>query len=67
MKRTLSFVSSAEEAETAEIADNPERFSQVIGSGRLIVNADDQVTGYYFTLGGLPQNQTLPYHFHNGE
>jgi len=66
-EENIVFVSTAEEAETAEVADNPERFSQVLGSGRLIVDADNQVTGYYFTLGGLPQNQTLPYHFHNVE
>jgi len=66
-EENIVFVSTAEGAATSEIADNPERFSQVLGSGRLILNADDQVTGYYFTLSGLPQNQALPYHFHNVE
>ncbi|HEY9846769.1 MAG TPA: hypothetical protein V6D03_11305, partial [Candidatus Caenarcaniphilales bacterium] len=61
----ITFVKTTEGAATREIADNPGRFSEIVGSGRLLVNADNQVTGYYFTVSGLEASQTLPYHFHN--
>jgi len=63
-QENIVFVSTVEGAATAEIAENPARFSQIVGSGRLLVNADNQVTGYYFTVSGLPANQAVPYHFH---
>lgn len=42
----------------------PPRFSNIVGSGRLILNAEGMVTGYYFTVSGLEANATYAYHFH---
>ncbi len=64
-EENIVFVRTAEGASTGEVVDNPARFNQIVGSGRLIVNGDDQVTGYYFTVSGLPPSQALPYHFHS--
>ncbi len=63
----IVFVSTTEGSPTSEIEGESERFSQIIGSGRLLVNEDDQVTGYYFTVTGLGPSQTLPYHFHSSK
>lgn len=60
----IVFVKTAEDSATREIPGYAERFSDIVGSGRLLVNSANQVTGYYFTLSGLPASQTLPYHFH---
>lgn len=63
----IVFVSTTEGSVTSEIEGESERFSQIVGSGRLLVNEDDQVTGYYFTVTGLGPSQTLPYHFHSSK
>ncbi|MBW4487001.1 MAG: hypothetical protein KME12_04345 [Trichocoleus desertorum ATA4-8-CV12] len=53
-----------ETVSTRAIPGYQTRFSRILGSGALLVNAEDQVTGYYFTTTGLEPSQTLPYHFH---
>lgn len=63
----IVFVSTAEGSPTSEIEGQSERFSQIVGSGRLLVNGDNQVTGYYFIVSGLSPSQTLPYHFHSSK
>src|SRR6476469_3645879 len=62
----IVLVSTAgETANTRTIPGYQPRFSQILGSGALLVNDEDQVTGYYFATTGLEPSQTLAYHFHN--
>ncbi|HEY9807321.1 MAG TPA: hypothetical protein V6D04_12180, partial [Candidatus Obscuribacterales bacterium] len=62
----IVLVSTAgETANTRTIPGYQPRFSQILGSGALLVNDADQVTGYYFATTGLEPSQTLAYHFHN--
>ncbi|NEQ29336.1 MAG: hypothetical protein F6K28_62520 [Microcoleus sp. SIO2G3] len=49
-----------------EVGGYPLRFNYVIGSGALIVNADRQVTGYYFTVGDLDTRTSYTYAFYSG-
>jgi hypothetical protein len=61
----IVLVSTAgETASTRTIPGYQPRFSKILGSGALLVNAEEQVTGYYFATTGLEPTQTLPYHFH---
>ncbi|HEY9747759.1 MAG TPA: hypothetical protein V6C63_03725 [Allocoleopsis sp.] len=61
----IVLVSTAgETANTRTIPGYQPRFSQILGSGALLVNDEDQVTGYYFATTGLEPSQTLAYHFH---
>ena len=61
----IAFVSTAGDTATAStIPGYKPRLNRIVGSGALLVNADNQVTGYYFTTTGLEPSQTLPYHFH---
>ena len=61
----IVLVSTAgETASTRVIPGYQPRFSKILGSGALLVNDEDQVTGYYFATTGLEPSQTLPYHFH---
>ncbi|HEY9858525.1 MAG TPA: hypothetical protein V6D16_03395 [Candidatus Obscuribacterales bacterium] len=61
----IVLVSTAgETANTRAIPGYQPRFSNILGSGALLLNAENQVTGYYFTTTGLEPSQTLPYHFH---
>ncbi len=60
----IVFTSTTEDATTRTIPGYDPRFDQVMGSGSLMVNGDDEVTGYYFTVMGLEASQTVPYHFH---
>lgn len=66
-EENIVFVKTAEGSATREIPGYAERFSDIVGSGRLLVNDANQVTGYYLTVSGLPASQTLPYHFHAAE
>src|SRR6476469_4539761 len=62
----IVLVSTAgETANTRTIPGYQPRFSQILGSGALLVNDADQVTGYYFATTGLEPSQTLAYHVHN--
>src|SRR6478672_4871228 len=50
----IVLVSTAgETANTRTIPGYQPRFSQILGSGALLVNDEDQVTGYYFATTGL--------------
>lgn len=65
--RSLPIVLVSTAGETANTRTIPgylPRFSQILGSGALLVNDEDQVTGYYFATTGLEPSQTLAYHFH---
>ncbi len=42
----------------------PPRFSEVAGSGSLLLNDQNEVTGYYFTVAGLEPGAAYAYHFH---
>lgn len=44
-----------------EVRGYPQRFSYAVGSGALILNAANQVTGYYFTIGDLEGRTTYIY------
>jgi hypothetical protein len=48
-----------------EVSGYPLRFSYVVGSGALVVNADRQVTGYYFTIGDLDARTSYTYVLHS--
>lgn len=66
-QRSLPIVlisTAGETANTRAIPGYQTRFSRILGSGALLLNNEDQVTGYYFTTTGLEPSQTLPYHFH---
>ena len=61
----IVLVSTAEETATAGVIPGYKpRFTRILGSGALLLNAEDQVTGYYFSTTGLEPSQTLAYHFH---
>ncbi|MBD2089314.1 hypothetical protein H6F67_05540 [Microcoleus sp. FACHB-1515] len=44
-----------------EVGGYPQRFSYTVGSGALILNAANQVTGYYFTMNDLEARTAYTY------
>ncbi|NJL21762.1 MAG: hypothetical protein HC895_14670 [Leptolyngbyaceae cyanobacterium SM1_3_5] len=44
-----------------EVSGYPQRFSYTVGSGALIVNAANQVTGYYFSISDLEARAAYTY------
>lgn len=61
----IAFVATAEDdVSVRTIPGYAPRFSEVLGSGELLLNADNEVTGYYFTVSDLEPGTEYAYHFH---
>lgn len=65
MMEPLTLVMTGEDANTRMIPGYKERFSDIVGSGAVMLNEDGEVTAYYMTVSGLESDQDYAYHFHN--
>jgi hypothetical protein len=63
---TLPFalVSTLADAEVRTTPSYRPRFGDAVGDGTLILNADGNVTGYYFIVSDLSPDAKYAYHFH---
>jgi hypothetical protein len=65
MLEPIAFVATAGEDPGVREVSSFSRFSDVVGSGALMVNAENAVVGYYFTVIGLEPEDSYAYHFHS--